>query len=212
MIDPYYRVRSQIHRDKPAYGYLMIAWTAAMATVAGVFGWYWFNMEVDTQCYVRKGDDKPLDHSELLQPSIGKKDIDNVSTEFDQVLALQFVACSTAAIISFYHVLSIFVYPELLKYSHPVGLFNKLNIAFLVICFVFMHVARFTKRGRICSGDFYDEATSTTPSEPDTTSYEVVYLVSRGRLLKYYIVALWTLLGTIFASIGCFVYIQIKSM
>ena len=88
MIDPYYRVRSEIHRKRPAYGILTLMWTALMGTVAGVFGWYWFNMEATNQCFVREGDTKPLDHTELLQPNSMGLSIDDVSAEFDQVLAL----------------------------------------------------------------------------------------------------------------------------
>ena len=69
MIDPYYRVRSDIHRKRPAYGMLMVIWNAIMVAVSAIFGWYWFNMEVDISCYVKKGEMKPLGHTELLQPT-----------------------------------------------------------------------------------------------------------------------------------------------
>lgn len=68
MIDPYYRVRSNLYRKRPAYGILLILWTAFMAFNAGLFGYYLFNVEASAQCYVRDGDLKPLDHTELLQP------------------------------------------------------------------------------------------------------------------------------------------------
>jgi len=67
----------------------------------------------------------------------------------------------TGGAIGLYNVLSIFVFPILLKFSYPVGIFNKLNLAFGAGCMVFMHLVRYSHYGKVCSGDFLSSETLT---------------------------------------------------
>ena len=60
MIDPYYRVKQDIHRKRPAYGFLCLFWTFFMAIIAGFFGYYSYNVEVDKQCFVIEGETTPV--------------------------------------------------------------------------------------------------------------------------------------------------------
>lgn len=52
-MDPYYRVKSDIHQRRPAYGLLMTGWTVFMASIASYFGYYSFIVESKNQCFVQ---------------------------------------------------------------------------------------------------------------------------------------------------------------
>ena len=45
MLDPYYRVKSDIHQRRPTYGIFMVMWTAFMTVLAFYFGYYSYNVE-----------------------------------------------------------------------------------------------------------------------------------------------------------------------
>ncbi len=56
-MDPYYRVKSDIHKQRPIYGYLLAIWMLFMGVLAGIFGYYLYNVETTNQCSV-EGDSK----------------------------------------------------------------------------------------------------------------------------------------------------------
>lgn len=59
-MDPYYRVKSDILQKRPTYGYCMIAVMLIMASLAGFFGYYLFNVEPYNACFVKKNSDSPI--------------------------------------------------------------------------------------------------------------------------------------------------------
>lgn len=130
----------------------------------------------------------------------------DVSKEFDQVISMFFVQSVTGSFIGFYHVLSIFVFPVLLKFSYPIGIFNKLNLAFGAGCMVFMHLVRYSHSGKVCSGDYLSlEAINYKGGEIEG------YLVIRGKLMAWYIGAFWTVLALIIVSTIMLIVAAIKS-
>ncbi len=60
MMDPYYMVRSEIHKRRPTYGIFMIIWTLFMASLAGFFGYYTYNIETKCQCLVNGTETAPI--------------------------------------------------------------------------------------------------------------------------------------------------------
>jgi hypothetical protein len=56
MMDPYYRVKSDIHRKRPAFGVLCFVWMIFMAVLAGFFGYYSYNIETKDRCYVMENE------------------------------------------------------------------------------------------------------------------------------------------------------------
>ena len=78
----------------------------------------------------------------------------DVSFYFDLIIALFFINSVTGAFTGFYHVLSIYFFNNLLRFSQFVGVFNKLNLFFGAMCMLFMHLTRLSFEGKVCSGDF----------------------------------------------------------
>eukprot|EP00347_Sterkiella_histriomuscorum_P009880 403339522 len=205
MIDPYYRVKSDIHQRKPAYGILMAGWTIFMAVLAGYFGYYAFNVENKNQCFVKDNEYFPINPI-----PIGITDIPgvvDVSREFDQVISMFFLQSVTGSFIGFYHVLSIFVFPILLKFSHPVGIFNKLNLALGAGCMMFMHLVRYSHSGKVCSGDYLSLETLSSVQGGEIEGY----LVIRGKLMAWYIGAFWTIMALVIVSSVILVIAAIRS-
>lgn len=52
MIDPYYRVKSEIHKKRPTYGIIQTTIMILLAVNAGFFGYFMFNVESEKKCYV----------------------------------------------------------------------------------------------------------------------------------------------------------------
>ncbi len=152
MMDPYYKVKSDIHQRRPAYGIFMCVWTIIMGVLSGYFGYYAFNVENNVQCFVKGPEQAPIFpiHFGVSE----NPDVADVSNEFDEVISMFFLQSVAGGFIGFYNVLAIFVFPVLLKYSYPVGIFNKLNLAFGAGCMLFMHIVRLSHAGKVCSGDF----------------------------------------------------------
>ncbi|CDW90731.1 UNKNOWN [Stylonychia lemnae] len=203
MMDPYYRVKSDIHQRRPAYGILMAVWTVFMATLAGYFGYYAFNIENKNQCFVK--DDESLPISPIPVGITEIEGVIDVSREFDQVISIFFLQSVTGSFIGFYHVLSIFLFPILLKFSYPVGLFNKLNLVFGVGCLIFMHLVRFGHGGKVCSGDYLPEEVLDQGGQVEG------YLVIRGNLMSWYVTAFWIILGVITITVAIIVIAALKS-
>lgn len=203
-MDPYYRVKSDIHQRRPAYGFLMAGWTIFMAVLAGYFGYYAFNVENKNQCFVMQDHYQPINPIPMGVTEIAG--VVDVSKEFDQVISLFFLQSVTGSFIGFYHVLSIFVFPILLKFSYPVGIFNKLNLSFGAGCMVFMHLVRYSHSGKVCSGDYLSqEILSQQGGEIEG------YLVIRGKLMAWYIGAFWTVMALIIVSTIMLVIAAIRS-
>lgn len=89
MLDPYYRVKSDIHHRRPTYGYCVLLWMLTMALLGGFFGYYRFNIEPKNQCFVRKGENHPL--SPIPVGIENDPDVTNVSKEFDMVISMFFL-------------------------------------------------------------------------------------------------------------------------
>ncbi len=119
-----------------------------------------------------------------------------------------FAQSATGAVIGFYQVLSIFVFPVLLKWSHPVGLFSNLNLAFGAGLLIYMHIVRLSHPGKVCSGDFLDEATYSALRADRSQFY---YLIIRGRLFYYYLMTFWIIGFSVIATIACVVIVAIRS-
>lgn len=47
MMDPYYKVKYEVHKARPAYGVCCFIWMLFMATIAGFFGYYNYNVEAN---------------------------------------------------------------------------------------------------------------------------------------------------------------------
>ena len=165
-----------------------------MAVLSGYFGYYWFNIETTTKCLVQTNQTTPINHIPIGYLEILPKDqeVVDVSYEFDIVIALFFTNSVTGTIISFYHVLSIYILPVLLKFSYPVGVFNKLNLVFGILCMFLMHTSRLSQEGKVCSGDFIESDTKLDSIDG--------YLIHRGRLMYGYMVAFWTIIGILIAT------------
>ena len=73
MIDPYYRVKQDIHKKRPAYGVLCFVWMVFMAFIAGFFGYYSYNIETRQPCFVREEEYAPF-----YQMPIGTSNYDEV--------------------------------------------------------------------------------------------------------------------------------------
>ena len=114
-MDPYYKVNSEIHARRPAYGICMSVWTVIMAVIGGFFGYTYFNIESHDQCFVKEGDTKPI-----MPIPLGVDEMPgvvNVSFNFDLVISLYFMNAATGATLAFYQVMAAFVFPYLLKFS-----------------------------------------------------------------------------------------------
>ena len=119
-----------------------------------------------------------------------------------------FMNSVTGAIIGFYHVLSIFVFPVLLKYSHPVGLFNKLNLALGAACMLYLHIVRLSHAGKVCSGDYLSaQELATIESDPN----HFYYLVVRGSLFYFYLMAFWAISGLFFLGLASVIIAAVRS-
>ena len=88
LTDPYYKIKSDIHQKRPAYGYCMTVWMLIMTTLSCIFGYYYYNIEVRNECLVRN------DKSVPENSSLGASDdptIQSVSNDFDFVLSMFFL-------------------------------------------------------------------------------------------------------------------------
>ena len=170
-----------------------------MGVLAGYFGYFLYNIETHNKCYVRDGENISINPIPIGVTE--QKDVSDVSSEFDEVISLFFVQSLTGAFLGFYHVLSIFLFPILLKFSFPVGLLSKLNMAFGAGLIVFMHVSRLSHSGEVCSGKYLSE---------DAESQEG-YLITRGKLFAWYLTAFWVVIGSMVLTIIIIVIAAIKS-
>ena len=60
MMDPYYRVKSDIHKKRPTFAMFCFAWMLFMATIAGFFGYYSYNIETRDICIVKDDEYLPI--------------------------------------------------------------------------------------------------------------------------------------------------------
>lgn len=111
----------------------------------------------------------------------------------------------TGACLAFINVLSIFVFPVLLKFDYPIGIFSKLNLVFGAGCMAFMHYYRLSHGGKVCSGDYLNGGTINKEHEVET------YLILRGELMWWYIKAFWITMGLAFSIIIGAVIATLKS-
>ena len=201
MIDPYYRVKHDIHRKRPAYGFLCLAWMAFMAVIAGFFGYFSYNIEPNSPCFVKEGEFTPLAEVKLGEGVYD--DIDDIAYQFDIVINMFFMQSVTAAFLSLFAVLSIFFFPYLLKYDHPLNILIVGDMVFGIICMFFLHLVRLGHGGKVCSGDYLAD------SNPGNAKG---YLLERGWLLWFYIQAFWITMGVVFFILITIIVMVIKSL
>jgi len=56
MIDPYYKLKSELHKTRPTFGILCFAWMLFNLAVVYFFGTYVKPVENNAKCYVRPGE------------------------------------------------------------------------------------------------------------------------------------------------------------
>ena len=90
MIDPYYRVKSEIYRKRPATAICCFIWMLFMGTIAGFFGYFLYNVETNTRCFVKEDEYKPVNPVPI---GIDQEDssVSNVSYRFELIISMFFV-------------------------------------------------------------------------------------------------------------------------
>jgi hypothetical protein len=138
-----------------------------MTILAGFFGYYWFNIEPNTQCFAKREQNTPIYPIPVGIDEV--KETTDVSFDFDLIISMFFINSITGAFLGFYDVLSIYCVPKMLKFSQPVGIFAKLNMAFGAFCMIYLHISRLCHAGKVCSGDYLtsEELSGTASTEVD---------------------------------------------
>ena len=92
-MDPYYKVKSDIHHKRPMFGYLVFTWMVLMTILAALFGIYLYNVETDHVCIVKNGSKVPDENKEQEYPmsSVDSSYSSDVSKDFSMVLTMFFV-------------------------------------------------------------------------------------------------------------------------
>ena len=70
-----------------------------MTTLAALFGYFFYFVEVNNQCLVKDGSNVP---EPLLAASSEEKGVENVSDQFDLVLSMFLIQSVSGAILSLY--------------------------------------------------------------------------------------------------------------
>ena len=112
----------------------------------------------------------------------------------------------TGSFLAFINVLSIFVFPVLLKFDYPLSIMNKLNLLFGLGCMGFMQYYRLSHGGKVCSGDYIQE------SDLNKTEELEGYLILRGELMWWYMKAFWIFMGLLFAIVIGAIIATLKSL
>ena len=148
------------------------------AVLAGFFGYYLFNIEVDNKCFSMEGDNFPVEEGR-------EGDLDDIAYNYKVTFIIFFTVYMVEVTRALVAIVAAFV-PFVAICNYCLGLGGCLGMA----GFIIIHVFRLNHGGMVCAGDFYDD--------PENEANLDITLLERGKFLWGYLIFLWVLCG-----LGC---------
>ena len=202
LIDPYYKVKAEIHQQRPTQKYIMIGYLCFTSLITAIFAFYFFLVDSNNKCYVREGKDYP----EILTTDMMKHDtinITRVSDDFDLLFGLFLVYGFSSSLLCIVNLVGIYYIPAILKLDYPLGIVSKLNMLLLTANIILMHLYRLGHGGKVCSGDYLDG------NDPKHREF---YLISRGDLLWFWLIFFWAFIGVMLLGFVVALIITLKQI
>ena len=148
--------------------------------LSGVFGYYLYNVEQNTQCYADGSSNTPLSSSQTNSDSV------NVSENFQIIIALHFWTFIITIVQEILRSINFKLESDLIR-----SIVSAMGLAHIVqlVAFIMLHVYRLRHAGRVCAGDFLSE------SDKQNSEITALYLDRRGEFLWGWLLANWILMG-----------------